>query len=92
MDPADAYLTSFSLDRYDQVKLILPKGITWASSIEEVKDAYGEPYKETETGSEDTFISTVLRYYFDDNSHVFIGFETKDGKTKMTNLSMSYSY
>lgn len=92
VDPADAYLTSFSLDRYDQVKLILPKGITWASSIEEVKDAYGEPYKETETGSEDTFISTVLRYYFDDNSHVFIGFETKDGKTKMTNLSMSYSY
>lgn len=40
----------------------------------------------------DTFISTVLRYYFDDNSHVFIGFETEDGKTKMTNLSMSYSY
>lgn len=91
--PKDVYLTSISLERYDQVKLILPKGITWASSIDDVKDAYGKPDKETETGSKETFISTGLRYYFDDGhikGHVIIGFETQNGNTKMTNVNVSY--
>lgn len=80
---SEAMVTTFSADRYQKHKMILPGGITWASSIDDVKAAYGEPTSEGSTGSEDTFINTILTYDYDSGT-VRFGFKTENGETKMT--------
>ncbi len=85
----EVYMTSLSFSRSDSLKLIFPKGITWASSIEDVKDAYGTPDSEGSTGSEETFINTKLIYSVENGSASF-SFQTEGGKTKMTGVVMSY--
>ncbi len=82
----EAMVTTYSADRYQKHKMILPGGLTWASSIEDVKAAYGEPTTEGSTGSEDTFINTILTYDYDSGS-VRIGFKTENGETKMTGVT-----
>ncbi len=86
----DVYITNISFDRYDIPNLIFPKGITWASSIEDVKEAFGTPDSEGSTGSEETFINTRLIYSVDNCSMTF-SFQTEGGKTKMTGVMMSYN-
>lgn len=86
----DVYITSFSFSRSDNLKVILPKGITWASSIEDVKDAYGTPDSEGSTGSEATFINTKLTYSVE-NGLISFSFQTEGGETKMTGIVMSYT-
>lgn len=85
----DVPITTMSIDRYDNIKLILPKGIIWTSTIEDVKAAYGEPTKETTTGTEDTFINTLLMYEVA-NGSVTIGFITEKGETKMSGVTFNY--
>lgn len=82
----EAMITLYSLDRYQKLKMILPGGITWASTIDDVKAAYGEPASEGSSGSEDTFINTTLTYNFDPGI-VRIGFQTKDGETKLNSVA-----
>lgn len=82
----EAMVTTYSADRYQKHKMILPGGLTWASSIEDVKAAYGEPTTEGSTGSEDTFMNTILTYDYDSGS-VRIGFKTENGETKMTGVT-----
>lgn len=77
---------SLGLDRYQKIKMILPGGITWASSMDDVRAAYGEPSTEGSTGSEDTFINTILTYNYD-SGIVRIGFQTENGETKMTGVT-----
>lgn len=86
----EVYITNISFDRYNISNMIFPKGITWDSSIEDVKAALGTPYNETTYGSEETFIKTKLIYNTNNCSMIF-GFETEGGKTKMTGVSMSYN-
>ena len=82
----EAMVTTYSADRYQKHKMILPGGITWASSIDDVKAAYGEPTTEGSTGSEDTFINTILTYNYD-YGIVRLGFKTENGETKMTGVT-----
>ena len=83
---SEAMVTTYSADRYQKHKMILPGGITWASSIEDVKTAYGEPATEGSTGSEETFINTILTYDYDSGT-VRFGFKTENGETKMTGVT-----
>ena len=83
---SEAMVTTYSADRYQKNKMILPGGITWASSIEDVKTAYGEPTTEGSTGSEETFINTILTYDYDSGT-VRFGFKTENGETKMTGVT-----
>lgn len=82
----EAMVTLYSLDRYQKLKMILPGGITWASTIDDVKAAYGEPASEGSSGSEDTFINTTLTYNFDPGI-VRIGFQTENGETKLNSVA-----
>lgn len=86
----DVYIMSISFDRYNISNMIFPKGITWDSSIEDVKTAFGTPYSETSYGSEDTFINTKLIYSTNNCSMTF-GFQTEGGKTKMISVLMHYN-
>ena len=86
----DVYITNISFDRYDIPNMIFPKGITWASSIEDVKEAFGTPDSEGSAGSEDTFINTRIIYSTNSCSMTF-SFQTMDGVTKMTGVMMSYN-
>lgn len=86
----DVYITNIAFDRYGISNMIFPKGITWDSSIEDVKAVFGTPYNETSYGSEETFIKTKLIYNTNNCSMIF-GFETEGGKTKMTGVVMSYN-
>lgn len=86
----DVYVTSCAFDRRNNPKLIFSKGITWASSIEDVKNAFGTPDSEGSTGSEETFINTKLIYDVE-NGVVSFSFQTEGGKTKMTAVVMSYN-
>ena len=82
----EAMVTIYGIDRSQKHKMILPGGITWTSTIDDVKAAYGEPTSEGSSGSEETFINTILTYNYD-SGHVRIGFQTEDGVTKMTGVS-----
>lgn len=83
---SEAMVITYSADRYQKHKMILPGGITWASSIEDVKATYGEPITEGSTGSEATFINTILTYNYDSGT-VRFGFQTENGETKMTGVT-----
>jgi len=61
----EVYITNITVTRYDKVKVILPGGVSWGSSVDEVKAAYGEPASDTEVGSADTFINKSLTYKFE---------------------------
>ena len=82
----EAMVTIYGIDRSQKHKMILPGGITWTSTIDDVKAAYGEPTSEGSSGSEETFINTILTYNYD-SGHVRIGFQTKNGETQMTGVS-----
>ncbi len=61
----EVYVTNITVTRYDKVKVILPGGVSWGSSVDEVKAACGEPASDTEVGSADTFINKSLSYKFE---------------------------
>ncbi len=62
----EIYVTDITVTCYDKVKVILPGGVSWGSTVEEVKAACGEPASDTEVGSADTFINKSLSYKFED--------------------------
>lgn len=83
-------ISSVSFSRYEKIKLILPKGITWASTIEEVEAAYGTTEYKTELGNE--YLSqTVLQYHYD-KLIVHFRFEAEEGEEIQKLIGVSYHW
>lgn len=74
-------------DEYPE--LILPKGITWGSSVQDIYDAYGEPAKISAlTDEEGTLYMVVVHYYPDDEKSKLYRFEI-DMEDGLYNVSIS---
>ncbi|MBR4085317.1 MAG: hypothetical protein IKK33_13675 [Lachnospiraceae bacterium] len=74
----DVFIEHLSMGTFTANKVVLPQGITWKSTLEEVKKAYGEPAKE----SGDSLV------YEDEIWQITIRFNTgESGKTTMSDVS-----
>lgn len=85
-------VSSVSFSRYEKIKLILPQGITWASTIEDVEAAYGATEYKSELGNE--YLSqTVLQYRYD---KLLIAFkfeaEGEEEVQKLIGISYHWNY
>lgn len=89
----DVHTTSASFDRYDKMTLIMPKGISWGSTIEEVKAAYGEPVGGEDVYENEYYTRVSLSYSNDESrTSIRISFEAEpDEEFKMTAISFNYS-
>lgn len=85
LDIKDVPITSIGFDRYEKIKLILPGGITWKSTIADVEAAYGAPVHKDDVGNE-MLMKTVMQYEYD-NAHVSFSFEITDGEEKLIGIS-----
>lgn len=86
-DLEDVYIQTLSISKFTANKVILPQGITWKSTIEEVEAAYGEPSDK----STDALGASIV--YEDDIWEISITFDTgDDGKTKMSRVSYKLKY
>lgn len=79
----EVYIAKLVVGTLTANKVVLPQGITWKSTLEDIKDAYGEPSKE----SKDTLV------YEDDTWEIIIYLETdENGKTTMSDVSYNLKY
>lgn len=77
----DVYVETLIISKFTSNKIILPQGITWKSTLEEVEAAYGQPANKS-TDSSGTSIE-----YENEGWTVSIYFETgDDGKTTMSKV------
>lgn len=85
-DIKNVYITTIGFDRYEKIKLIFPKGITWESKIADVEAAYGAPEHKDNVGN-DAFMKTILQYEYE-NAHISFTFEkgSDDTEEKLTGI------
>lgn len=91
VDLEDATILSVSPSTISGNKIILPQGITWKNTLEEVKAAYGEPNKESvnDLGA----IQRTILTYNGDTITVTFSFETENGEApKMTGVTYALRY
>lgn len=78
----DVYVESLTIAKFTANKIILPQGITWKSTLEEVEAAYGKP----SDMSTDEAGATIV--YEDETWKISISFVTgEDGKTTMSRVN-----
>ena len=80
----EVYIERLSISLLTANKIILPQGITWKSTLEEVEAAYGEPTKKS---TDDTGASIE---YNNETWTVTLFFDTdENGKTTMSGVNYS---
>lgn len=83
----DVYVEMLSISKFTANKIILPQGITWKSTLEEVEAAYGEP------SDKSTDASGASIVYENEIWEISIYFNTgDDGKSKMSKVSYRLKY
>lgn len=80
----EVYVESLTIAKFTANKIILPQGITWKSTLEEVEAAYGEP---SDKSVDEAGASLV---YENETWEISISFVTSEaGKTTMSRVNYS---
>lgn len=86
-DLEEVYASSISVSKLTANKIILPQGITWKSTVEEVEAAYG--VTENKTVDEDC----VLLTYDNEDVSIMISFDIdEEGQPKMARITFRLLY